>query len=132
MPTTLILTLVGLLFLLILLVFIYVWIGRTRSNTANPSETVETFESLSAIIKNRSSSTQQLHYAVEKILNDFVSITPHTHKHYQDLIETLCLHPRTDSKLILRFEKGLRAANPQHNDEIEYALRLGLAARDKK
>lgn len=131
MPTTLILTMVGLLFLLIVLVFIYVWIARTRVSTPSPSETIETFESLSAIIKNRSSNAQELHHAVERILRDFASITPHTRKIYQDLIEMLCLHPHTDSKLILRFEKGLRTANPQYSEEIEYALRVGLAARDK-
>jgi len=130
MPATLILTMVGLLFLLIVLVFIYVWIGRTRKSVSDTVKKPETFESLSAIIKNTSSSAIELHRAAELILENFNAMTPNTAKAYQDLVQTLCVHPHTDSKLILRFEKTLRSINPQYNDEIEHALKRGLAARD--
>lgn len=129
MPTTLILTMVGLLFLLIILVFIYVWIARTRKSEPTLIETIETFESLSAIIKNRASSAQTLHHAVEMILAHFGSITPQSIRHYKDLIEALCVHPHTDSKLILRFEKTLRLQNAQFEHDIEHALAVGLATR---
>lgn len=129
MPTTLMLTMVGLLFLLIALVFIYVWAGRSRKSTAKDVKMVETFESLSAIIKNRSTDTAELHRASELILENFGTIEPQSIKHYQSLIETLCVHPRTDSKLVLRFEKSLRTANPRFAHEIEHALSLGLATR---
>ncbi len=129
MPTTLILTMVGLLFLLIILVFMYVWIARTRKSVPPTIEAIETFESLSAIIKNRASSAQTLHHAVEMILARFGSITPQNIRHYKDLIEALCVHPHTDSKLILRFEKTLRAQNAQFEHDIEHALAVGLATR---
>lgn len=129
MPTTLILTMVGLLFLLIILVFIYVWIARTRKSAPTTIEAIETFESLSAIIKNRASSAQTLHHAVEMILVRFGSITPQSIRHYKDLIEALCVHPHTDSKLILHFEKTLRLQNAQFEHDIEHALALGLATR---
>jgi hypothetical protein len=129
MPTTLILTMVGLLFLLIVLVFIYVWIARIRQNAPVVIETIETFESLSAIIKNRSSSASDLHHAVGVILSRFGTISSQSIKLYQDLLETLCVHPHTDSKLIVRFEKELRSANPRFTSEIKQALAIGLAAR---
>lgn len=129
MPTTLILTMVGLLFLLIALVSIYVWIGRSRKNSIDSVKSIETFESLSSIIKNRMSGGDELQRASELLLEHYGTIEPHTLKQYQALIETLCIHPRTDSKLILRFEKSLRSANPRFAHEIEHALALGLAAR---
>jgi hypothetical protein len=129
MPATLILTMVGLLFLLIILVFIYVWFARTQKSAPITTETIETFESLSAIIKNRSSSVQSLHHAVEVILARFGSITPQSVRAYRDLIEALCVHSHTDSKLILHFEKTLRTRNPQFEHDIEHALAVGLATR---
>lgn len=132
MPTTLILVMVGLSFLLIALVFIYVWIGRSRKSITNDVKAPETFESLSAIIKAPSSTNADLRRASELILKDFGTVTRHTFHHYRDLIETLCIHPHTDSKIILNFEKSLRSINPNFNEEIEHALRLGLVARDSK
>lgn len=50
---------------------------------------------------------------------------------YELLIEMLCLHPNTDAKLVLRFEKGLRMANPKYISEIERSLAQGLSIRRK-
>jgi hypothetical protein len=125
----LILTIVGLLFVLILLVALYVWNSKSKTTVpANPA-TVETFESLSAILKNRSSTASELNHAVEMILSRFGTISSHTLGTYKHLVESLCVHPRTDSKLILRFEKTLRANNPTFSHEIEQSLGIGLAAR---
>lgn len=129
MPTTLILTLVGLLFLLIALVFIYVWIGRTGKNAPSSLETVETFESLREILKNPASTNAQLNRAVTIMADRFARIDSHHIGVYKQLLETLCVHPHTDSKLVLRFEKALREANPSYTHEIEQALAIGLAAR---
>ncbi len=125
----LVLTMIGLLFLLIGLVALYVWIGKSKTVTETSSGTIETFESLSDIIKNTSSSSRELHHAVEMILNHFGSITSNTAGKYMALVQALCLHPRTDSKLILQFEKTLRTNNPSYSHEIEKSLAVGLAAR---
>lgn len=124
----LILTIVGLLFLLIALVGIYVWGSKSKPVPLAPTP-VETFETLSAIIKNRSSSSAELTHAVDMILSRFASINAHTATTYKHLLEALCTHPKTDSKLILRFEKTLRMNNPTHAHEIEQWLALGLASR---
>lgn len=125
----LVLTMIGLLFLLIGLVALYVWIGKSKTQTVLTPTTIETFESLSEIIKNRSSSSRELHHAVDMILNRFGSINAHTINQYQYLLETLCVHPHTDSKLILRFEKTLRTNNPDYSNVIEKSLASGLAKR---
>mgnify|MGYP001809841336 CR=1 FL=1 len=125
----LVLTMIGLLFLLIGLVALYVWIGKSKTVENKAPETVQTFESLSEVIKNRSSSAKELNDAVEMILSRFGTINAHTAGKYQYLLEALCVHPRTDSKLILRFEKTLRTTNPDYTHEIEKSLAIGLAKR---
>ncbi len=124
----LIFTIVGLLFVLIVLVGIYVWSSKSKVPLSSP-ESIETFESLSAVIQNRSSNNAQLDHAVTVIVNHFGLITPSALPSYKNLLESLCVHPNTDSKLILRFEKALRQVNPKYSHEIEQALALGLAAR---
>lgn len=125
----LVLTMIGLLFLLIALVALYVWIGKSKTVAEVAPTTIETFESLSDIIKNRSSSARELKHAVEMILKRFGSINAHTIGKYQSLLEALCVHPRTDSKLILLFEKTLRTNNPDYSHDIEKSLAVGLAKR---
>lgn len=125
----LILTIVGLLFLLIILVALYVWIGKNKTLKIEAPHTIETFESLSEMIKNKSSTAKELHHAVEMILEHFGGIDSHSVGKYLYLLEALCTHPRTDSKLILRFEKTLRTHNLDYSHEIEKALAIGLAAR---
>lgn len=125
----LVLTIIGLLFLLIVLVALYVWIGKSKALVEPTSETIETFESLSEIIKNRSSSARELNHAVDVILSRFGSMNAHTAGKYKYLLEALCVHPRTDSKLILKFEKTLRTNNPDYSHEIEKSLAVGLAKR---
>jgi hypothetical protein len=132
MPTNLILTLVGLLFLLIALVFVYVWLGHTRTKAPAVPETVETFESLREIINSRASSNAQLNRAVTLIIERFAHIDPRHIAAYQHLLQTLCVHPHTDSKLILRFERAMREANPSRSHDIEQALAIGLAARGQR
>lgn len=125
----LILTIVGLLFLLIALVALYVWGSKKNTAQAAPTPQLETFETLSHIITSTSSSKADLNHAVEAILSQFSHIDSHTIAKYMHLLEALCVHPHTDSKLILRFEKTLRIANPAFSDEIEKALAIGLATR---
>lgn len=130
MTVNLILMIAGLLFLLVALVVLYIWIGKSKPIPAPAQpQKIETFESLSEIIKNRASSSSDLNHAVEMILSRFAHINSHTLNKYQHLLEALCTHPHTDSKLILRFEKTLRTTNPDYAHEIEKALSIGLASR---
>lgn len=129
MSTTLVLTMVTLLLILMVLVFLYVWIGRSHEEKRPPEPKIETFETLSAVVNNPASTNGELSRAVTLLINSFIRIDSHKAGAYMRLLETLCTHPHTDSKLVLRFEKALREANPSHTAEIKHALNVGLAAR---
>jgi hypothetical protein len=124
---TLILIMAGLLVLFIVLVSIYVWIGRSKKEVPASLQVVVTFEGLCALIHNRSASNLQLNDAVDTIIGRYSHIEDF--RVYASLIEALCVHPNTDSKVILRFQKALIAANPNHKEQIEKTLKLGLAGR---
>lgn len=124
---TLILIMAGLLVLFIVLVSIYVWIGRSKKEVPASLQAVVTFEGLCALIHNRSASNEQLNDAVDTIIERYVHIEDF--RVYASLLEALCVHPNTDSKVILRFQKALIIANPKLKDQIEKTLKLGLAGR---
>lgn len=128
--TTLILIMAGLLVLFIVLVFIYVWIGRSKKEMHVSTQAVITFEGMCALIHNYSTSNAQLNNAVDTIIERYVHIEDL--RVYASLLEALCVHPNTDSKVILRFQKALIRANPNLKDQIEKTLKLGLAGRNKK
>ncbi|MCX6060723.1 MAG: hypothetical protein NT103_00505 [Campylobacterales bacterium] len=127
---TLLITMASLLLALILLVLIYVWMTRTKKSIAGDAKAPETFESLSAIIHSSASTNQALNHAVDTILSRFGSIGDYSH--YETLIKEICTHANTDSKLVSRFEKSLRNANPKFKEKIQKTLKEGLAKRDKK
>lgn len=127
---TLLITMVSLLFVLLLLVLIYVWMGRSKKNGAGETNVPETFESLCAIIHSSVSTNQALNQAADRILSRFGSIGEYPH--YEALIRGICTHANTDSKLVSRFEKSLRDANPKFKEKIQKTLKEGLAKRDKK
>lgn len=126
---TLLLIMMGLLFTLIFLVLLYVWVTRTKR--VPDTQAAETFESLQALISDASASNKDLARAVEVMIEKFLQIGTGTrdYTHYEALIERLCLHSHTDSKMILRFERALCSANPRFKEKIEKALKRGLSHR---
>lgn len=122
---TLLLVFAGLLILLIVLVTIYVWLGRSKKQ--NSGDIPETFEGMVSVINRTSSSNKELNHAVDMIVQRYSKITDF--ETYASALEKLCTHPNTDSKLILRFQKALIAANPKEKEKIENRLKLGLAGR---
>ena len=125
--TTLILVMVGLLVLLVILVVVYVIMGRSKETVSSGNETAITFESMSSIINRTSASNGELNRAVDIIIDNYCHITDF--EVYGSLLEKLCTHPHTDSKVILRFQKALITANPKYEEQIEKRLKLGLAGR---
>jgi len=127
----------GLLFLLIALVFLYVWIFHSKVSVNPPvvsaPKPIITFETFQSVIKSPSSTKEELNMAVEMILERYATIGEGGYplRIYELLIEMLCLHPNTDAKLVLRFEKGLRKENPKYIKEIELSLAKGLSVRRK-
>ncbi len=131
-PFALFIAMISLLFALILLVLVYVWLGRTKS--ADAEKVPETFESLQELINHTDSNNKQINHAVTVLIEKFIHIGSgaRDYAHYEAMLERLCFHPNTDSKVILRFEKALREANPKFKEKIEKALKQGLSKRDKK
>lgn len=127
---TLVLTLIGLLFSSMVLVFLYIVLGRPKKSVVNESNEPLTFKQLEAIIHSSSSTNKALNSAANEILSRFISISDISH--YQKLIEAISTHANTDSNLISSFEKRLRDANPKYKEDIRKALKEGLAKRDKK
>lgn len=127
---TLLVIMLSLLFALVVLVLLYVWMGRTKMNNADNTNAPETFESLSAIILSSASTNKALNHAIDMILSRFGSIGEYSR--YEVLIRGVCIHKNTDSKLVSRFEKQLRDANPKFKEKIQKTLKEGLAKRDKK
>ncbi|MGZ8546788.1 MAG: hypothetical protein ACXWVU_05270, partial [Sulfuricurvum sp.] len=113
--TTPLLIMGTLLIILIFLVWIYVWIGRSKKKIIPEIIVPVTFESLQAIIHHSRSTNSDLNHAVNIIIKRFIDVGNATRgfEMYASLLKKLCTHPHTDSKIILRFEKALRAANPR-------------------
>lgn len=134
--TTLILMMVSLLVLFIVLVTAYVIMGRSKKavQPTENEEVVVTFEMMRSVINHASASNAELNHAVNTIIEDYGNITEgeRSLEVYESLLEMLCIHKNTDSKIILRFQKALRNANPKFRGEIEKALKLGLSERDKR
>ncbi|MDD2828444.1 MAG: hypothetical protein PHW18_02590 [Sulfuricurvum sp.] len=127
---TLVLTLIGLLFSSMVLVFLYIVLGRPKKGIESESNEPLSFKQLEAIIHSSTSSNKALNSAANEILSRFISITDISH--YQKLIEAISTHANTDSNLISNFEKRLRDANPKYKEDIRKALKEGLGKRDKK
>lgn len=125
--TTLMLVMALLLVIFILLVAVYVWNGRTKKDPAVSCEALETFGEMCAVIHKNTSTNTQLNHAVDTIIERYSHIDDF--EAYGALLEKLCIHPATDSKVILRFQKALISENPHFKDRIEQTLKLGLAGR---
>ena len=83
-----------------------------------------------AVINKNASTNAQINHAVDTIIARYSHIDDYGV--YGGLLEKLCVHPATDSKVILRFQKALIAANVNYKESIEKTLKLGLAGRDRK
>lgn len=131
--TALIFAMVGLLVFFIVLVTAYVIMGRSKK-AVQPSEEAVTFEMFQADIERPSSTNTQLNRAVDTIIECYAQAIDAERPFdvYASLMEKLCVHPNTDSKVILRFQKALIAANPRYKGQMEKALKVGLAARGKR
>lgn len=130
--TTLILVLAGLLVLFIALVSMYVWSARSKKQVVVVNEANgETFSMLCEVINHVSSKNSELNRAVDTIIERYGHVVEGERPFdvYGSLLAKLCVHPHTDSKVILRFQRAVLAANPSYKDQIENSLKLGLAGR---
>lgn len=129
MSTNLILTMTLLMAVLLILVSLYIALLKKRSPKKMPYTETVTFETLCRVIDNPASTTENLRNATDDIVTRFPEITEGNVQQYVQLVETLCTHPATDSRIILDFEKLLRKKNPNFANRINQALTAGLKQR---
>lgn len=129
--TTLVFVMAGLLLLFITLVFIYVRIGNSKQAVVPNEATMMTFSMMCAVINHASSKNPELNRAVDAIIERYCDVIEgeRPFEVYASLLTKLCVHPHTDSKAILRFQKAIITANPHFKEQIEKTLKLGLAGR---
>lgn len=138
----------GLFIVLVIVVFFIIRSNREDSNIKADAEVKNEkvaiqelkiphdLESLKKIIKNKRSSAIELSEALDLIIKYHGEIHPklgiRVHPefdHYMEIIIRLCRHPRADSKMVVKFDKELRAKNPDYEKNINDAITKGLNSR---
>lgn len=137
-------SLVGLIALLGFLVVLLVYSPNKKKKEnkdpvadTEPKKKVEySFEELMAIIKKRSSTTEELQFAIENIVKSYGSIAPkmgiRVHDEfyiYSELIIRVCHHPNITKEQVLYLDRELRAKNPKYEQELNDSLTKGLNSR---
>ena len=110
--------------------------AKNENVTIQEAKIAHDLESLKKIIKNKKSSTIQLSEALDLIIKYHGEIHPklgiRTHPefdNYMEIIIRLCHHPRADSKMVVKFDKELRAKNPDYEKDINDVIAKGLNSR---
>ena len=138
----------GLLIVLVIVVFVIIKltsrdkaasvVTQIESAPQTSKEAVKSYdlESLMKIIKNKKSSASDLQEALDMIILHYGEIHPKlgTRAHpdfdnYVEIIIRLCHHPRVTSKMVIKFDKELRAKNPEYEREINDTVTKGLNSR---
>ena len=139
---------IGLIVLLTLLIILFVLPAKSKKkkHSSKPDtksvdvvlqeEKVLPFDELRAIIRRRSSSTQELQKAVDQIVHHYSKIHPKMgiRKHpdfdkYVDLIVHLVRHKNTNKDLILKLDRALVKNNPDYKAELNDTLTKALNSR---
>ena len=132
----------GLIFILGILLYFLLSSSKKKAlvkKTAKEHKERNTFpslESLVAIVKNKKSTKVELSEAIDKILKYHGIIHPklgiRSHPDfdiYGLVMLKICHHPHTDKKIILKYDRELRAKNPEYAHEINDFLTKGLDTR---
>ncbi|MDH4944828.1 hypothetical protein [Sulfurimonas sp. C5] len=135
-------SLIGLILILGILIALFFYSpGEKRKKKKaladKPREDKEySFDDLSAIIKAKKSSTDELQWALNTILRYYGEIPPkdgiklhNDFYHFSELIIRLTHHPHTTKDLILNFDRELQKMNPEYAKEINDALTKGIKSR---
>ena len=137
---------VGLVVLLTLLIIVFVLPTRAKKKKVQKQvkkriQTVEKeevldFDDLRAIVRRRSSSTEDLQKAIDQVVKHYSKIPPklgiRNHPDfdkYVDLIVHLVRHTNTNKDLILQLDRALTKNNPEYKAELNDTLSKALNSR---
>lgn len=101
------------------------------------NEPVVDLESLKAIIEHKRTTSKELQEALDLVLKHYGVIPNkigvlyhHDFQIYMDILFSICIHPNTNKKIILGFDKELERLNPEYKVEINEAITRGLNSRE--
>ena len=138
---------VGLIVLLTLLVIVFILPARAKKKkkaqakksvkkAVEEKEKVLPFDELRAIVRRKSSTTEDLQKAVDQIVEHYSKIHPkmglRSHPDfdkYVDLIVHLVRHRNTNKDLILKLDRALVKNNPDYKAELNDTLTKALNSR---
>lgn len=132
----------GLVFVLAFLIFLLLSAKKKRvQQSANEvkavNEPVVDLESLKAIIEHKRTTSKELQEALDLVLKHYGVIPSkvgvlyhHDFQIYMDILFSICIHPNTNKKIILGFDKELERLNPEYKVEINEAITRGLNSRE--
>lgn len=101
----------------------------SQKRAGNPvGEQLPTLASLLAILGDSSKNSAEVERAIMIFVNDFERLNPSKEQRFLAFTR-LVSHTNTTSKLILSFEKELKARNPEDARELEIALKMSLDRR---
>ena len=109
---------------------------KAEEKKQQQKEEVLTFDQLLAIVKDRSSSTEDLEKAIDQVIKYHVKIHPkmgiRAHPEfdkYVELIVHLVRHKNTNKHIILKLDRALLKNNPSYKPELNDTLSKALNAR---
>ena len=110
-------------------VLLYFFMPRLGSEAKNlTNEQLPTLQSLLAILGDSSKNSADVERAIMIFVNDFERLNPNKEQRFLAFTR-LVSHANTTSKLILSFEKELKARNPEDARELEIVLKMSLDRR---
>jgi len=135
----------GLVVILGILIFIFLYVQsgkkakkvqKQKKKTIEKKEMSHEFKDLLAVIKDKSSTSQELSEALDLI----IKYHGHIHKKlgmrthpefdiYAEIIFRICRHPNTNKDIIVKFDRELEKLNPEYVREINDTLTKGLNSR---
>lgn len=133
---------IGLVIVLALLIFLF-FIKPKREKKrerekreAKKKSSHKSLQEYVDIIKDKTSTTEDLEEAVDSILKYYGTIHSklgtRTHPDFDIYLGALfriCTHPNTNTKIILKLNRGLEKQNPSYAKEINDAITRGLNSR---
>ena len=144
--TLLVKSIAGLVVILGLLIFLFLYMQNSKKTVKIKKKTKQTKEAkkeenlnlddLLAIIRRKSTTTQELSDALDQIIKHYgkihpkLGIRPHPDFDiYSEVLFRICRHPNTNKDIIIKFDKELEKLNPEYVQEINEAISKGLNSR---
>ncbi len=107
--------------------------SQGKEATQRKREEVLPFDELRAVVRRRSSSSEDLEMAIDQVIKHYAKIHPklgiRNHPDfdkYVDLIVHLVRHKNTNKDLIIKLDKALTHENPQYKAELNDTLTKAL------